>query len=196
MPALINSGNHQFSVINFLPRQECTGYSLKVAAKSATGRRNPCYLKAILHAPGVFFCVAALTHLNLMVWWLTVFFYFLRHIVRIMVVQAGQLSGWPVSFRAGIPTPVWATTHERRNSGGSVTRYLKEVAIMATVPVLSHPEFTFVFLAVRRTDYGARPCSVRVIADCEHTARLKLVSEFVLSFAARVPVKNPGEVAA
>ena len=67
---------------------------------------------------------------------------------------------------------------------------------MATVPALSHPEFTFVFLAVRRTDCGARPCSVRVIADCEHTARLKLVSEFVLSFAARVPVKNPGEVAA
>lgn len=196
MPALINPGNHQFSVINFLPHQEYAGYSLKVAAKSAAGRRNPCNLTATQHAPGVFFCVAALTHLNLMVWWLAVSFYFLRHIVRIMVVQAGQLSGWPVSVRAGIPTPVWATTHERRNSGGSVTRYLTEVAIMATVPALSHPEFTFVFLAVRRTDYGARPCSVRVIADCEHTARLKLVSEFVLSFAARVPVKNPGEVAA
>lgn len=137
MPALINPGNDQFSVINFLPHQECTGYSLKVAAKSAAGRRNPCYLKAILHAPGVFFCVAALTHLKFMVWWLIVFFYFLRHIISIMVVQAGQLSGWPVSFRAGIPTPVWATTHERRNSGGSVTRYLKEVAIMATVPALT-----------------------------------------------------------
>ncbi|EEI6534213.1 ash family protein [Salmonella enterica] len=55
MPALINPGNDQFSVINFLPHQECAGYSLKVAAKSAAGRRNPCYLKAILHAPGVFF---------------------------------------------------------------------------------------------------------------------------------------------
>lgn len=32
-------------------------------------------------------------------------FLFLRHIIRIMVVRAGQLSGWPVSFRAGIPTP-------------------------------------------------------------------------------------------
>ncbi|MCG2973964.1 ash family protein, partial [Escherichia coli] len=56
MPALINPGNDQFSVINFLPHQECAGYSLKVAAKSAAGRRNPCYLKAILHALGVFFC--------------------------------------------------------------------------------------------------------------------------------------------
>lgn len=78
MPALINPGNDQFSVINFLPHQECTGYSLKVAAKSAAGCRNPCYLKAILHAPGVFFCVAALTHLKFMVWWLIVFFIFLR----------------------------------------------------------------------------------------------------------------------
>ncbi|EEF9298161.1 ash family protein [Salmonella enterica] len=131
-----------------------------------------------------------------MVWWLIVFFYFLRHIISIMVVQAGQLSGWPVSFRAGIPTPVWATTHERRNSGGSVTRYLKEVAIMAIVPALSHPEFTFVFLAVRRTDRNARPRPVRVIADCEHAARLKLATEFILSFAARIPVKNAGEVVA
>ncbi|KXQ77661.1 ash family protein [Escherichia coli] len=182
--------------MNFLPHQECAGYSLKVAAKSAAGRRNPCNLTATQHAPGVFFCVVALTHLKFMVWWLTACFYFLRHIIRIMVVQAGQLSGWPVSVRAGIPTPVWATTHERRNSGGSVTRYLTEVAIMATVPALSHPEFTFVFLAVRRTDRDARPRPVRVIADCEHAARLKLATEFILSFAARIPVKSAGEVIA
>ncbi|EPB5228433.1 ash family protein [Citrobacter freundii] len=37
-----------------------------------------------------------------------------------MVAQAEQLSGWPVSVGAGIPTSVWATTPiERRNSGGS-----------------------------------------------------------------------------
>nr|WP_311295077.1 ash family protein [Serratia silvae] len=33
--------------------------------------------------------------------------------VQIMVAQAGQLSGWPVSVGAGIPTPVWATTKYR-----------------------------------------------------------------------------------
>ncbi|EAB8969564.1 hypothetical protein DDJ44_23870 [Salmonella enterica] len=27
-----------------------------------------------------------------------------------MVAQAGQLSGWPVSFGTGIANPVWATT--------------------------------------------------------------------------------------
>ena len=121
MPALINPGNDQFSVINFLPHQECTGYSLKVAAKSAAGRRNPCYLKAILHAPGVFFCVAALTHLKFMVWWLIVFFYFLRHIIRIMVVQAGQLSGWPVADCAGFSPPPGLPPIERENSGGGKT---------------------------------------------------------------------------
>ncbi|WP_419722260.1 ash family protein [Serratia fonticola] len=28
-----------------------------------------------------------------------------------MVAQAGQLTCWPVSFGAGIPTPAWATTN-------------------------------------------------------------------------------------
>ncbi|ELZ1932465.1 ash family protein [Salmonella enterica] len=55
MPALINPGNDQFSVINFLPHQECAGYSLKVAAKSAAGRGNPSNLTATPDAPCVFF---------------------------------------------------------------------------------------------------------------------------------------------
>lgn len=166
MPALINPGNDQFSVINFLPHQECAGYSLKVAAKSAAGRGNPSNLTATPDAPCVFFCVFAFVHL------LPVQRFLYCCSYRVMVAQAGLTSVRPVSVRAGISTPVWATTHERGNSGGSVTRYLTEVAIMATVPALSHPEFTFVFLAVRRTDRDARPRPVRVIADCEHAARL------------------------
>lgn len=190
MPALINPGNDQFSVINFLPHQECAGYSLKVAAKSAAGRGNPSNLTATPDAPCVFFCVFAFVHL------LPVQRFLYCCSYRVMVAQAGLTSVRPVSVRAGISTPVWATTHERGNSGGSVTRYLTEVAIMATVPALSHPEFSFVFLAVRRTDRDARPRPVRVIADCEHAARLKLATEFILSFAARIPVKNAGEVVA
>ncbi|HIA0312571.1 TPA: ash family protein [Salmonella enterica subsp. enterica] len=30
--------------------------------------------------------------------------------IQIMVAQAGQLSGWPVSFGTGVENPVWATT--------------------------------------------------------------------------------------
>ncbi|MCS4320268.1 hypothetical protein M2407_004627 [Serratia sp. BIGb0234] len=51
-----------------------------------------------------------------------------------MVAQAGQPSGWPVSIEAGIPTPVWATTHKRRNFGGSNNHYSMEAATMATIP--------------------------------------------------------------
>ncbi|MBS0844098.1 ash family protein [Enterobacter asburiae] len=196
MPGFIFMFNKQNSVIKILRHANCSGYICSVVAKSATGRRNPSNLTATPHAPGVFFCVVALTHPYFMVWWLTVSIRYLRHIIQIMVVQAGQLSGWPVSVRAGIPTPVWATTHERRNSGGSVTRYLTEIAAMATIPALSHPQYTFVFLAVRRTDYAARPFAVRTVATCERAARMKLVADFVLSFAARIPMNKLGEVSA
>lgn len=181
------------SVINFLRSLNPAGYSFAVAAKSATGRRNPCNLKATQHAPCVFFYVAALTHLFLLVWGLMTFICQHPYIIKIMVVRAGQLSGWPVLFRAGIPTPVRATTHERRNSGGGVNRYLKEIAIMATVPALLHPEYTFLFLAVRRIDGKALPAPVRITARNERDARLQLITEFVLCFAGRIPSRFSGE---
>ncbi|AAR83046.1 Gp30 [Klebsiella phage phiKO2] len=42
-----------------------------------------------------------------------------------MVAQAGQLSGWPVADWAGIPTLVWVTTNECRNSGGDLNHQLE-----------------------------------------------------------------------
>ncbi|WP_313353917.1 host cell division inhibitor Icd-like protein [Kosakonia cowanii] len=181
------------SVINFLRCFYLAGYSFAVAAKSATGRRNPSNLKATQHAPGVFFYVAALAHLYFLVWRFTAFMCQQRHILKIMVVRAGQPLGWPVFFRAGIPTPVRATTHERRNSGGGVNRYLKEIAIMATVPALPHPEYTFLFLAVRRADGNSRPAPVRITAQNERAARLSLINDFVVCFAGRLPVRSAGE---
>ncbi|AWZ96131.1 putative phage immunity repressor protein [Enterobacter hormaechei] len=35
---------------------------------------------------------------------------------------------------------------------------------------------------------------MRTVATCERDARLKLVADFVLSFAARIPMNNFGEV--
>ena len=180
--------NKPNSVINSLRLANCSGYILSVAAKSATGRGNPSNLTATPDAPCVFFCVFALVHLLLAQWFHGCCSY------RVMVAQAGPTSVGPVSVRAGISTPVWATTSERGNSGGSVTRYLTETATMATIPALPHPQFTFVFLAVRRSDYAARPFAVRTVAPCERAARLKLVADFVLSFAARIPMNNFGEV--
>ncbi|MCZ3383851.1 host cell division inhibitor Icd-like protein [Kosakonia sp. SOY2] len=157
-------------------------YSFPAVAKSAAGRGNPSNLTATPDAPCVFFCVYASVHL------LFTHRFFNRCCIYVMVAQAGQPSGWPVSVRAGISTPVWATTSERGNSGGSVNRYLTEAAIMATTLTLSHPQFIFVFAAVRRSGLKPRVCMLRTIAADERTARRSLVRDYVLSLAARLPV--------
>ncbi len=58
---------------------------------------------------------------------------------------------------------------------------------MATTLTLSHPQFVFVFAAVRRTDCHARIHMLRTIAGDERTARRSLVRDYILSFAARLP---------
>jgi len=97
-------------------------YSFRAAAKSAAGRRNPSYLLATQHAPCVFFYVVALVRHFLAQRFLC------RCAVKIMVAQAGQPSGWPVSIEAGYANPVRAATSEIGVSGGSVTRYRMEAA--------------------------------------------------------------------
>ncbi|WP_279051212.1 host cell division inhibitor Icd-like protein [Cedecea davisae] len=163
------------------PFQVC-GYSFLAVAKSAVGRRNPCYFKATPDAPCVFFYVVAQAYPFFELWCL--------HLGsgQIMVARAGQPSGWPVSLKAGIPTPVRATTHECRNSGGGINRYFKEVALMASTLAPTHPQFVFVFAAVRRTERTSRVSMLRTIAGDEHAARLSLVRDYILSFAARLPV--------
>ncbi|ELQ6215759.1 host cell division inhibitor Icd-like protein [Cronobacter dublinensis] len=161
-------------------------YSFSAAAKSAAGRRNPSYLLATPDAPCVFFYVVAQAHPFSGLWCL--------HLspCQIMVVRAGQPSGWPVSNKAGIPTPVRVTTHERRNSGGGDNRYLLEAAIMATTLTLSHPQFVFVFAAVRRADRTPLICMLRTVASDERSARRSLVRDYVLAFAGRLPVAEVG----
>ncbi|WP_085540298.1 host cell division inhibitor Icd-like protein [Cedecea sp. NFIX57] len=157
-------------------------YSFPAAAKSAAGRRNPCLTMATPDAPCVFFCVCALMHPFNTQWPF-------RHCeYLVMVAQAGQLSGWPVLIVTGIPTPVWATTHERRNSGGSCNQLTMEAALMATTLTLSHPQFVFVFAAVRRADRKPRICMLRTVAGDERAARLALVRDYILAFAGRLPV--------
>ncbi|HBC7420115.1 TPA: ash family protein, partial [Serratia marcescens] len=103
-----------------LPPRPALRYSPPAAAKSAAGRRNPCISKATQHAPGVFFYVAAFACSFFARWMLC------YRSSQSMVAQAGQPSGWPVFLEAGIPTPVWATTHKCRNFGGSNNLYSKE----------------------------------------------------------------------
>ena len=159
-------------------------YSFPAAAKSAAGRRNPCNSQATTDAPGVFFYVVAQAHPFIGLWCLCAH----HGYVKIMVVRAGQPSGWPVFCEAGIPTPVRVTTHERRNSGGGINRYSQEAATMATTLTLSHPQFVYVFAAVRRADRTPRICMLRTVAGDEHAARRSLVRDYILAFAGRLPV--------
>lgn len=157
-------------------------YSFCAAAKSAARRRNPCYSMATPDAPCVFFCVYASVHP------LSGQRFFRRCAVCVMVARAGQPSGWPVPIEAGYANPVRATTSEIGVSGGSSNRYSMEAAIMATILTPSHPQFVFVFAAVRRADRQPRICMLRAVAGDEHAARLSLVRDYVLSFAGRLPV--------
>ncbi|MCS7492838.1 host cell division inhibitor Icd-like protein [Raoultella planticola] len=157
-------------------------YSFLAVAKSTAGICSPCNSMATPDASCVFFYVVAQTHPFFGLWCLH------RGFCQIMVVRAGQPSGWPVSIEAGTANPVRATTHEICSSGGGDNRYSMEAAIMATILTPSHPQFVFVFAAVRRADRQPRICMLRAVAGDEHAARLSLVRDYVLSFAGRLPV--------
>ncbi|HDU5810385.1 TPA: host cell division inhibitor Icd-like protein [Klebsiella quasipneumoniae subsp. quasipneumoniae] len=157
-------------------------YSFPAAAKSAAGRENPSYSVATPDAPCVFFCVYAYVHLLFTQRFLS------RCCIRVMVAQAGQPSGWPVSIEAGFSPPS-GLPPECENSGGSDNRYSMEVATMASTLTLSHPQFVFVFAAVRRADRQPRICMLRTVAGDERAARRTLVRDYVLSLAARLPME-------
>ena len=156
-------------------------YSFPAVAKSAAVRRNPSYFKATPDAPCVFFYVVAQAHLFFGLWCLY------RSPCQIMVVRAGQPSGWPVSNKAGF-SPPFGSPPMCENFGGGIYRYLLEVALMATILTPSHPKFIFVFAAVRRADRTPRICMLRTVAGDEQAARRSLVRDYVLSLAARLPV--------
>ena len=159
-------------------------YSFPAVAKSAAGIGVPYNFKATRHAPCVFFYVVVQTHPFFGLWCLCVH----HRSSEIMVVRAGQPSGWPVSLKAGYANPVRAATSEIGVSGGSFSDYFKEIAPMATIPTPSHPKFIFVFAAVRRADRKPRIFMLRTVAGDEQTARRSLVRDYVLSLAARLPV--------
>ncbi|EPY7768212.1 host cell division inhibitor Icd-like protein [Citrobacter sp. Cf084] len=159
-------------------------YSFVAVAKSTAGIGVPCNSMATTDALCVFFYVVAQTHPFSGLWCL----YAHRGSCQIMVVRAGQPSGWPVFIEAGYANPVRAATSEIGVSGGSSNRYSMEIAIMATTLTPSHPQFVFVFAAVRRADRKPRICMLRTVAGDELAARRTLVREYVLSLAARLPL--------
>ncbi|WP_161544885.1 host cell division inhibitor Icd-like protein [Serratia marcescens] len=164
-----------------LPWRQALRYSPCAVAQSTAGRENPCYLLATQHAPSVFFYVVALVRSFFAQWFLC------YCSDQTMVAQAGQPSGWPVSNKAGFSPPS-GLPPLRENLGGSNNQYLLEAATMATTLTPSHPQFIFLFAAVRRNTTNLQPCMLRTVATCEHTARRSLVRDYVLAFAGRLPV--------
>ncbi|MCT0094720.1 host cell division inhibitor Icd-like protein [Proteus sp. G4380] len=89
-------------------------------------------------------------------------------------------------------------------SGGTLTGHLTtndntsiEVAMQdINTPVTGRTSLTpnqsyrWLFLALNRSDYTAKPCRIAVTAPNEHDARLMLVRDYILSFAGRLPVKE------
>ncbi|WP_323639987.1 host cell division inhibitor Icd-like protein [Pectobacterium polonicum] len=65
---------------------------------------------------------------------------------------------------------------------------------MVAIPTQTHPEFVFLFLAVRRADVHAVPHRETVIAPNEHSARRLLARDYVLAFAGRLPVEGARHV--
>lgn len=163
------------------PFQVC-GYSFSAVAKSTAGIGVPITTLVTPDAPCVFFCVHASVHPFLAQG------YLYRCVLRVMVAQAGASHEAPVSNVAGYANPAWATTNEIGVSGGGIYMQTLEVALMASTLTPTHPQFVFVFAAVRRTERTRRVSMLRTVAGDEQAARLSLVRDYILSFAARLPV--------
>ena len=157
-------------------QQENQCYSPHVAAKSATGRRNPSKQKAIPDAESVFFCIVATAHLS--------------NAGKIrtlsMVALVGRRSRLPDSFCSGIPTPANVTAiSERRNSGGDSLKQKEAAAMLATTPT-QNPQFIWLIAAVRRDMPTITAKIHHIAAETEQEARRILARDHVCFFAGRI----------
>ena len=179
-----------------LPFSGICGYSFSAAAKSAAGRENPSNYRRHMTRHASFLCrnqrhrapdygVVCGQSCR----WHSVHPARVRSLCR----RVNGSSGGAASGLAGIPMkPVFSPP-----SGLSPSSVrTPAIALFAIIggchhgynPYPSHPEFVFVFAAVRRADRHPRICMLRTVAGDERSARRSLVRDYVLSLAARLPV--------
>lgn len=154
-------------------------YSDRAPAKSGARIETLNIQTATHDAPCVFFCVRAYAHLQNTV------------LCRpdSMVALVGQPSGWLVSVCASSLNPVNVTTPiEIETSGGDSALIQTEIIVMMAIP--TQTQFKFLFLAVKRTDSTDIPHRIEATAPNEHSARMLLVRDYILSFAGRLPVRE------
>lgn len=101
-----------------------------------------------------------------------------------------------------------ATQKTMPRSGGTLTGHLTtndntsiEVAmpdhntpVTGRTSLTPNQSYRWLFLALNRSDYTAKPCRIAVTAPNEHDARLMLVRDYILSFAGRLPAQEVAHV--
>ncbi|MCX9038803.1 host cell division inhibitor Icd-like protein [Citrobacter portucalensis] len=65
---------------------------------------------------------------------------------------------------------------------------------MMATPLASRPQYTWLFLAVRRSDLSDKPHRESVIAGDYQTARQLIARSHIAAFAGRLPVCVEGSV--
>ncbi|MCT1588304.1 host cell division inhibitor Icd-like protein [Morganella morganii] len=153
-------------------------YSDRAPAKSGVRIGVLNQLLATHDAPSVFFCVHAYAHLLNAV----------LYRAESMVAAAEQPQGWLDSSNSSNANSVAVTTPEIGVSSGDSLTKLLEIIVMMAIP--AQTQFKFLFLAVKRADSTDIPHRIEATAPNEHSARMLLVRDYILSFAGRLPARE------
>ncbi|WP_432652703.1 host cell division inhibitor Icd-like protein [Providencia manganoxydans] len=71
-----------------------------------------------------------------------------------------------------------------------VTMSKHNTPVTGRTSLTPNQSYRWLFLALNRNDYTAKPCRIAVTASNEHDARLMLVRDYILSFAGRLPAQE------
>ncbi|HHR6137456.1 TPA: host cell division inhibitor Icd-like protein [Providencia alcalifaciens] len=71
-----------------------------------------------------------------------------------------------------------------------VTMSKHNTPVTGRTSLTPNQSYRWLFLALNRSDYTAKPCRIAVTAPNEHDARLMLVRDYILSFAGRLPAQE------
>ncbi|HHR5899983.1 TPA: host cell division inhibitor Icd-like protein [Providencia alcalifaciens] len=76
------------------------------------------------------------------------------------------------------------------NEAIEVTMSKHNTPVTGRTSLTPNQSYRWLFLALNRNDYTAKPCRIAVTASNEHDARLMLVRDYILSFAGRLPAQG------
>lgn len=71
-----------------------------------------------------------------------------------------------------------------------VTMSKHNTPVTGRTSLTPNQSYRWLFLALNRSDYTAKPCRIAVTAPNENSARLMLVRDYILSFAGRLPTQE------